>query len=143
NEGTIAYGYELGGSNRPLGLYGTASAQLVKPGVFASSWDFRAVASLEHRLFPGASVREYAAGPGVRRRLADKLYLDADLRAFTAQERDDLGLEAMQRAEAGLSSALSSSGGRVSASLVRDARDNGIEATRGHFLSAMVEHAPG
>lgn len=142
SEGLVAYGYELGGSSQPLGVYGTASSQIIKTSVFGSSLDLRTVASLEHQLFPSAAVREYAAGPGFRTRLADKLYLDVDLRAFAARETDALELDAMERASAGLAQERSSHGTLASASIVRDARDNGIEATDGYFASAFAEHAP-
>lgn len=141
-QGMVAYGYELGGSSQPLGVYGTASWQLVKDSAFGTSLDLRGVVSLEHTLFPGAAVREYAAGPGFRTRLADKLYLDVDLRAYVARETEVLDLDAMERASVGLAEKLRSHGTRASASIVRDARNNGIEASDGYFASASAEYAP-
>ena len=140
--GKLGYGYELGTSNEPLGTYGYAFAQLARAGAFAGHLDLRGTASLVHTLFPDSAVREYSAGPGLRRTLADRLFLDVELLAFGAAEVDPLAITAEQRDSVRLSQSTRSKGAKLIAALVHDARDSGIEATAGHLASAYVELAP-
>tara|TARA_R110002096_G_scaffold436057_1_gene666550 strand:- start:12737 stop:14674 length:1938 start_codon:yes stop_codon:yes gene_type:complete len=141
-EGRLGYGYELGTSNEPLGLYGYALGQVVRTGAFGSRFDVRATALIDHRLLPDTAVREYSAGPGLRRTLVDNLHLDMEVLGYRALEVDPLPLSAAERANVNLSEDSTSSGVKLLAALVHDVRDSGIEATDGHFLSARAEFAP-
>ncbi len=141
-EGRLGYGYELGTSNEPLGTYGFALAQVTRAGALGTRFDVRGTALLTHRLLPDTAVREYSAGPGVRRTLMDDLHLDVELLGYRAEEVEPLELSPEQRASVNLSSDPDSSGVKIQTGIVHDARDSGVEATKGHFASARAEYAP-
>ncbi|MBL4637128.1 MAG: BamA/TamA family outer membrane protein, partial [Kofleriaceae bacterium] len=139
-DGAIAYGVELGDVTEPLGVYGQAKLSVVKSSVLGL--DARITARLTHSLFPKAAVREYSAGPGFRKALADKLYLDGQILAYTAQETEALALSSVDRASVGLSEKVESAGTKLQTEIVWDNRDSGIEAMHGSFASLHLEYAP-
>lgn len=142
SEGFVGYGVELGDISEPLGLYGRAKVQVLKSSVLGLKSDVRITAKLDHQLFPNAAVREYSAGPGFHKALADSLYLDMEVLAFVAQETEALALDAAERTSVGLSEDLEAKGAKLVAGLVWDDRDSGIEASDGYFASAFGEYAP-
>lgn len=142
-DGRAGYGYQLGTTGEPLGAYGYAQAQIVKAGALGSQLDLRGSARLDQRLYPDTSIREISVGPGLRRTLMDGLVGDLEFLGFRAEEVDPLALDAGQRSSVGLASGSESSGVKARGLLVHDARDSGIEAMDGHFLSALTEYSPG
>ncbi len=139
-DGTIAYGATLGEVTEPLGMYGKAKLSVVKASILGV--DSRITARLTHTLFPKAAVREYSVGPGIRKSLADKLYLDGQILVYSARETEALALSAIDRASVGLSEEIESAGTKLQTEIVWDDRDSGIEAMRGSFACLQLEYAP-
>ena len=145
-EGRLGYGLWLDGIDRDDGqdgLHGEALVRTVHAGVLGRTGDLRLSARLRHEPFPGAAWRELSAGPGARFNLGEDLFLDVDLLGMWGEAlgfgpfgpgvRDDLALPDDDEAW----------GPELQASITWDARDDQVEAKRGHLLRLATRVAPG
>ncbi len=141
-EGYVGYGVALGGSSQPLGAYGEAKFHLQKSSLFGTRNDGALSAMFSREFFVGAAVSEVSVGPSVRRSIGLETYLDVALLGVAAQETTPLPVDADLRKEVGLSEAFESYGGVLQLAVVNDSRDNGIEASAGHFWAGYAEWSP-
>jgi outer membrane protein assembly factor BamA len=145
-EARAGYGWRISDPEDPTGAYGEARVRYLRPGAVGRDGDLRITGELRHRLLPTAASRELSAGPGLRRTLADNLFVDVDAvykrstelgldidGADVNDDRDDLALSAEPYSE----------GAELAASIVYDSRDDRVEATRGRMLAGTATWMPG
>lgn len=142
-QGRVGYGLRWRGDvDEPLGLYGSARLEWLRPGTFGRTGDMRLSLSFDEELFPGFHWRTAAAGLGVRTLIDTGLFLDVEPRfrwdqgvglgAFDPAVLDDFDVAAPDTTIAGE--------GRVS--LVWDTRNDGVEALSGHLVALRAALAP-
>lgn len=142
-EGRIGYGVLWSGDqDESSGAYGEALVRTVHVGLLGRLVDGRLSGRYRDVLFPGFRMREVTAGPGVRAKLAQNVFLDVDalfrwekdvgFGPFSPAVRDDYALPDDD----------TSTGGELDASLIWDARNDRVEPTRGHFLGLRGAAAP-
>ncbi len=141
--GSVGYGWDLDDSEQPTGLYGAALLRFVRASTFSRRLDARLSARLDQDLFPGASVRRIAAGPGFRSVLADKLLLEMDVEFARAETLGLVAIDAMTSEELSLATDPVFVGATASSSLIHDARPDRIEPMSGHLLAATIDVSPG
>ncbi|MEZ4307745.1 MAG: BamA/TamA family outer membrane protein [Polyangiaceae bacterium] len=143
-EGRLGYGFLFDQRpGEPQGLYGEALIRTIHPGVFGRLGDLRLSARLRTDLFPGAYLTELSAGPGARATLGKGVFFDADLLAIYARTESFSSFSAADRARLSLPDVPESLVPELSAALRWDARDNPVEAMRGHYLSLAARFSPG
>lgn len=152
-EGRIGYGWLIGDSDAPLGLYGDGLVRYVKPMLAARLLDFRLTARFRDELFPGFHLREFTAGPGFRVALAPGrqtetfagggVFFDWDVLFRFAQQ---VGFGPFDQATSDafeLADEQDYLGGELQASVMWDERDNPVEALKGHLLGLRATFSPG
>lgn len=127
----------------PQGVYGDALIRSIHPGTIGRVGDLRLSARLRTGLFPGAYLTELSAGPGVRATLARGVFFDADLLAVYARSTNFISFSDEDRARLALPGSEETLVPELSAQLRWDARDNPVEAKRGHYLGLAARFAPG
>ncbi len=143
-EGNVGYGWLVRGEREPAeGVYGSARAQYVHPGWLRRDLDLRIGGRWRDVLYPGAMLREFTAGPGVRSTLGDGVLLDVDLGYRVGITKGMLAVDEMTRVSLALPEGSRSVGPELAASLVADRRDDRVEATRGWFVAARGSYSPG
>lgn len=141
--GLVGYGIRWRGDiEEPLGVYGSARLQWLRPGTFGRIGDARLTLSFDEELFPGFHWRTAAAGLGVRTHIDTGLFFDIEPR-FRWDEGEGLGTiapEALSTADAATPETTIAGEGRLS--LVWDTRNDGVEALSGHLLALRGAVAP-
>ena len=129
--------------DEPGGVYGHALLRYLRPGLLGRRGDFRLSASYRDTLFPGFLLREVAAGPGVRTTLARGLFWDVDA-LFHLEHALDFGpFDAATRDRFDLPAEDTPRGAELETSVTWDARDDGVEPKRGHFMALRAAYFPG
>jgi outer membrane translocation and assembly module TamA len=124
------------------GLYGDALLRYVRPGLLGRIGDARLSTAFREALYPGFRLRELTAGPGLRSTLAPGVFLDVDA-LFRAAWQVDFGpFDARERDAFRLADQDQYLGLEASAAWVWDARNDPVEATRGHYLAARASASP-
>ncbi len=141
--GELGYGWRFNEPSDPTGLYGQLLGRFTRAGWLHPRLDGRLTARLSEQLFPSSSVREFAAGPGVRTVIADRLFFDIDVVYAHSKELGLNGIDESTRMERSLATEPISSGVRANSSIVLDLRNDRVEASAGSFLSGEVEVSPG
>jgi hypothetical protein len=143
-EGRAGYGFLWSGDeDESSGAYGDALARYVGAGMLGRLVDFRLTARYRDVLFPGSRLREVAGGPGLRAKLAQKLFLDLD--ALYRFEKD-IGygpFDPATRDAFRLPEADTAHGAALDLALVWDARNDRVEPTAGHLLALRSGLSPG
>jgi translocation and assembly module TamA len=143
-EGRLGYGIlfeqERGA---PQGVYGEALARSVHSGVVGRIGDLRLSARLRTSLFPNAYLTELSAGPGVRATLTKGLFFDADLLAVYGRSTNFSSFSAADRERLALPETDENLHPELSGQIRWDARDNPVEAKRGHYLGLSARFSPG
>jgi hypothetical protein len=145
-EGRVGYGQWLDGRDRDdgqNGVYGEALARTIHGGALGRTGDLRLSARLRHEPFPDAALRELSAGPGARFNLGKGLFLDLDLLAVHAESLGYGPFTAAERAGFALPGDDVAYGPELQASVTWDARDDAVEAMRGHLLRLALRGSPG
>lgn len=142
-QGRVGYGLRWRGDiDEPLGLYGSARLEWLRPGTFGRTGDLRLSLSFDEELFPGFHWRTAAAGLGVRTLIDRGLFLDIEPRFRWDQgvglgTLDPLVLDAFDVAAPDTTLA-----GEARVSLVWDTRNDGVEALSGHLVALRAAVAP-
>lgn len=143
-EGRVGYGVVWSGDDdESSGAYGDVLARYVNAGMLGRLVDFRLSARYRDVLLPGSRLREVAAGPGARAKLARSVFFDLDL--FYRYERD-VGFgpfDAAVRDAASLPDTDTAYGPSLELGIVWDARNDRVEPTRGHLLALRSALDPG
>lgn len=142
-EAAVGYGWELSGDDEPLGVYGSALLRIIRASAIGQRVDLRLSGSLRQDLFPSSSVREFAVGPGARSVLADNTFFDLDVFYAHAEQLDFGPFDDATRQQFSLADDDTTTGARLTSSLVYDKRNDRIEALRGHLAAAYLELSPG
>lgn len=142
-QGLVGYGIRWRGEvDEPLGVYGSARLEWLRPGTFGRTGDMRLALSFDEELFPGFHWRTAAAGLGVRTLIDTGLFFDIEPR-FRWDEGVGLGtITAASLADADAATPATTIAGEGRLSLVWDTRDDGVEALRGHLLALRAAVAP-
>lgn len=143
-EGRAGYGILFDQERgEPQGVYGEALVRSVHAGVLGRIGDLRLSARLRTSLFPSAYLTELSAGPGARATLAKGVLFDADLLAVYGRSTNFTGFSAADRERLALPDRDETLVPELSAQIRWDARDNPVEARRGHYLGLSARFAPG
>jgi hypothetical protein len=143
-EGRLAYGILFDQKpGEPNGPYGDALIRSVHSGVIGRTGDLRLSARLRTELYPGAFLTELSAGPGVRSTLAKGVFFDLDVLGVYARANGFSGFSAADRDRLALPDQDEAINPELSAQIHWDARDNPVEAMRGHYLGLAARFSPG
>ncbi len=151
-EGRVGYGWLIGDTDAPLGLYGEGLVRYVKPMLGARLLDFRLTGRFRDQLLPGFHLCEFTAGPGFRVALAPGrkktfhgggLFLDWDVLFRFAQQVNFGPFDQATRDAFELPDDQEYVGGELQASVIWDERDNPFEALSGHLLGLRATLSPG
>lgn len=142
-QGNVGYGLRWRGDiDEPLGVYGSARFEWLRPGTFGRIGDLRLALSFDEELFPGFHWRTAAVGLGVRTLIDTGLFLDIEPR-FRWDEGVGLGTidpDVLAGMDAAVPATTIAGEGRVS--LVWDTRNDGVEALAGHLVALRAAVAP-
>ncbi|TNF26724.1 MAG: hypothetical protein EP329_20785 [Deltaproteobacteria bacterium] len=143
-EGDVGYGLRWRGDlDQPLGVYGSALARYVHPGFLARLLDLRVTARFEEKPYPGFHWRSAFFGVGLRSTLTKGLYVDVEPRLRLDWPVGVGTLDPAVRERLDLGDGSDTLNAELAASLTWDARDNGLEALRGHLVALRAAWAPG
>ena len=152
-EGRVGFGaLYRSTTDDPTGIYGEALIRYIKPKFLTRLLDFRLSARFRDVLYPGFHLRELTAGPGLRVAIAPgrnpKFYgggffFDTDVLFRLGQQVDFGPFDPPVRDQFNLTDEELYLGGELQASLVWDARDNPLEALKGHLLALRGGLSPG
>ncbi len=141
--GRVGVGSQWRGDvDEPTGVYGDALVRYDRPGLIGRTGDAHLQLAFRDVLYPGSSLRELTAGPGVHRMMAPGLFFDLDVYARVAQQVDFGGFDAATRAAFALPADDNFLGAEAAAALIWDARNDPVEATTGHLLAARLLVSP-
>ena len=142
-QGRVGYGLRWRGDiDEPLGLYGSARLEWLRPGTFGRTGDMRLALSFDEELFPGFHWRTAAAGLGVRTLIDTGLFLDIEPR-FRWDQGVGLGtLDPAVLADFDVATPDTTIAGEGRVSLVWDTRNDGVEALSGHLVALRAAVAP-
>jgi outer membrane translocation and assembly module TamA len=144
--GTLGYGLFARGDERdPIGLYGSAHAQITLPGLLGRLGDVRLGGGFRDQLLPGYHFREVRVGPGVRTAFARHGFFDLEA---VYRRGSLLGLandpiSAADRARVSLPTDDVSQGAELAAQVVYDERDDAAEPMKGGLLALRSAYSPG
>jgi translocation and assembly module TamA len=143
-EGRVGYGVLWSGDDdESSGAYGDALVRYVNAGMLGRLVDFRLSGRYRDVLYPDSRLREVSGGPGFRAKLARTLWLDVD--ALYRWEKDvGYGPFAQATRDAfDLPDDDTAHGAELDATINWDARNDGIEPTKGHLLALRTAYSPG
>ncbi|MBL8784386.1 MAG: BamA/TamA family outer membrane protein [Deltaproteobacteria bacterium] len=143
-EGQAGYGIRWRGDvDEPLGVYGSARLEWLRPGTIGRTGDLRLALAFDEQLFPGFHWRTASVGLGLRTLIDTGLFFDLEPRlrwdagvglGALATAFDDVA----EPADPGKGSLA----GEARASLVWDTRNDGVEAIDGHLVALRAALAP-
>lgn len=144
-EGRLAYGWVFNQppNESPTGFYGEGLVRSIHNGVLGRLGDMRVTAHYKSDLFPGYYLHHFEGGPGVRTTFANGLFFDVDVFAKYSHSIGYGPFSPATTEHLSLPSDEESYGPELQAALVWDARDNPVEAMRGHLLSLDLKFSPG
>lgn len=144
-EGRLAFGwvFDQPPDQSPTGLYGEGLVRSIHNGVFGRLGDLRITAHYKSDLFPGYYLHHFEGGPGVRSTLATGVFFDVDLFAKYSHSIGYGPFSPATTEHLSLPTGEESYGPELQSSIVWDARDNPIEAMRGHLLALNLKFSPG
>ena len=143
-DGSVGYGLRWRGElDEPLGLYGSALARYVRPGLFGERVDLRVTARFDETLYPGFHWRNATFGVGLRSTVAKGLYVDVEPRLRLDWPVGVGTIDPTVRDALDLAGGARTMNAELAASLTWDARDNGLEPLRGHLVALRAAWAPG
>jgi outer membrane protein assembly factor BamA len=144
-EGRLGFGwiFDQPPDQEPAGLYGEALVRSIHNGVLGRLGDLRITAHYKSDLFPGYFLHHFEGGPGVRTTFTTGVYFDVDLFAKYAKTINYGPFSPQTTAHLSLPTSDESYGPEIQSSLVWDARDNPVEAMRGHLLQLQLRFSPG
>jgi len=138
------YGWLFRASNdEPLGVYGHGEIRYDYAGLIARLLDFRIFGRMDERLFPGFHTRKVTAGMGFRTAISRQLFLDIVPQFRWEQPIAYLDDGVALNASDMMLTNDTMYGFELAAAIVWDARDNRVEALKGHLLKASLEFGPG
>lgn len=141
--GRVGVGSQWRGDvDEPTGVYGDALVRYDRPGLVGRTGDAHLAVAFRDVLYPGSSLRELTAGPGLHQMLAPGLFVDVDVYARVAQQVGLGAFDDATRAAFVLPADDDFLGAEAAAALVWDARNDPVEATRGHFLALRLLASP-
>lgn len=144
-EGRLAYGwiFDQPPNESPNGIYGEGLVRSIHNGALGRLGDMRITAHYKSDLFPGYYLHHFEGGPGVRSTFANGLFFDLDVFAKYSHSINYGPFSAATTEHLSLPTGEESYGPELQTSIVWDARDNPVEAMRGHLLSLNLKFSPG
>jgi outer membrane translocation and assembly module TamA len=125
------------------GFYGDALLRYTRPSAFGRLLDGRVSARYRDVLYPGFRLRELFVGPGVRTTIAQGVFVEGDVGYRLAGQADFGPFDDAVRTSFALADRDVAYGAEATASFVWDARNDVVEATRGHLLALRATASPG
>lgn len=142
-QGHAGYGIRYRGDiDEPLGAYGSARLEWLRPGTFGRIGDMRLVGSFDEELYPGFHWRTAAAGLGVRVLIDTGLVFDIEPR-FRWDEGVGIGsVDPAALADIDVQTPATTMAGEARVSLTWDTRNDGVEALSGHLVALRASVVP-